>query len=91
MGGQLVLCVLGTAQEQCLGAGALDGEWEGLEDAPPLHSLAARSEHRPQGRGWQRDAVVCSVCLGEPVLSAFIPLLYKPTDDAFGSRTILQQ
>lgn len=86
-----MLCVPRTIQEQCLAAGTPDGEWEGLGDAPPLHPLAARSEHWPGGRGWWRDAVVHSVCLGESVLSAFIPLLYKPADDALGPCTILQQ
>lgn len=40
-----MLCVLRMVQGQCLGARALAGEWEGLGDAPPLHPLAARSEH----------------------------------------------
>lgn len=78
MGGQLVLCVPKPASEQHCGAGAPDGEWEGLGDAPPLYPLAVGSEHRPRGRGWWRDAVVRSVCQGGSVLSASIPMLYKP-------------
>lgn len=86
-----MLYVPRRAQEQCFGARALDGKLEGLGDAPPLHPPAARSVHQLQGRGWWRDAAVCSVCLRGSVLSAFIPLLYKPADGAFGLCTILRQ